>query len=480
MAIKTYTPALSVMLTRLIDQKGGQPASATTPWRGIDLTPYLGTAGVVRTIKDIHAPAGGFSVTFADRLVPEFDDTAYALIEPMDLIEIRASRSPWAFVGQQLPLIMRGFVSSVDRAESISADGTPVRTVTVSGQDSGKLLQVHHVYFETMVLTDQDYLSTFHLQTQLGMDVGPLAVNEFMRQLIENVANKKISQLSVVADAQLKPFVVDASVPDGLVAPQMWLAVDAIDLWALAEMFADRPWNEMFVRDDEDGPHFVFRPAPYKDLTSGAFVLESAGAVDPGGIDLEIADVVAMTVARADTQVANLFVVSPGASTIDSNGQLGIAALQAGIPLDFGYAANKPEIFGTRKMMAGTHLLPQDTSAPINMLSKAQRAAAIGDVTQWYQARTLQLKEMNRDNSQFENVGMIVKGLETLTVGKYLRLHRGDVQSEGYITHVSHNFSPLSVWTTSLHLTRGNGFWSRNQSPASPYIGEGRAGPMTP
>jgi hypothetical protein len=81
---------------------------------------------------------------------PKAQDSLYALIEPMDMIEIRAARRPDKFAGTKLPLIMRGFVSSVRRSESMGEDGTPNRTIMIQGQDSGKLLQMFAIWWEVV------------------------------------------------------------------------------------------------------------------------------------------------------------------------------------------------------------------------------------------------------------------------------------------------------------------------------------------
>lgn len=476
MVIHVDTPAYSVTLTRLVQRSGGgAPTSAAQPWKGIDLTPYLGTAGVIRTVKDINSPAGGFSITFADRVVPQFADSVYALVEPMDYIEIRATRQPQNYVGQPLPLLMAGFVSVIERPESMGGDGSPDRTVTIAGQDFGKLLAINHVYWETMVATDTPYLSTFHLQAALGMDVAALPVSDFVTQLIQKVINPKIQQMSVFANAQIQPFTVNASVPDGQLYPQMWNTMDDFSFWDLIYRFADRPFNEVFSVDTQQGPQLIFRPAPYKDLTSGAFLIP--GASDPGTVQVDIEEIVAMTPSRSDARVANIFVVNPGAAQLDTNASLGMAAIRAGIPVDFSYSANSPELFGVRKMTAGTNLIPANVNGPINKLAVSQQSEALQNQTQWFIQRTAQLKAMNRDNSSLEDVGFVVKGSERFVIGCNLQLTRGDLTSESYVTSVSQSIQPLTTWTTSMHTIRGTGFYTRNQSPVSPYFAENRRGP---
>jgi hypothetical protein len=223
MTIHVDSPQFQVLLTKVIQRTGkGQPSNAATPWKNIDLTPFLGTAGTIRTIKDINQPSGGFTITFADKLMPDFADSVYALVEAQDYVEIRGSRRAQDYVGGTLPIIMTGFVSAVDRAESMGSDGEPTRTVTIQGHDFGKLLSIYYVYWQTFVATDQNFLATYDLQTILGMDTGGQGVSAFMTQLIKKIVNPKIEQMSVFSNTQIKPFSVNATVPDGSVLANMW------------------------------------------------------------------------------------------------------------------------------------------------------------------------------------------------------------------------------------------------------------------
>ena len=79
----------------------------------IDLTTFLNLGSSVRTTKSVREPAGGFSITFADKAQESWGygelETVYGLIEPMDVIEIRM----WGGMGPRpllLPIVMRGVV----------------------------------------------------------------------------------------------------------------------------------------------------------------------------------------------------------------------------------------------------------------------------------------------------------------------------------------------------------------------------------
>ena len=74
--------------------RAGLAHAFTNADASIDLTPYLGVGGSVRTTKGIREPAGTFSLSFPDQMHKTLGDSLYGLIEPMDMIEIRASRHP--------------------------------------------------------------------------------------------------------------------------------------------------------------------------------------------------------------------------------------------------------------------------------------------------------------------------------------------------------------------------------------------------
>lgn len=475
--ITVYEPKIQVILTKLVDRTDGVAFRYSKAHRQYDLTPFLGDAGAVRTMKTIATPAGGFSISFSDRVNKDIQDSVYSLIEPMDMIEIRGARRPELYPTDTLPLLMRGFVSSIRRTEGMGQDGSPQRLVIIQGQDTGKLCLINSVYFQIAMITDNAYLSQFHMQVATGIDVAVLPVSDFMRQIVGKVMNPKIQQMSAFGDQYIQPFTVDASVPDGQVLPQRAANFDNAPIWQLVEMFADRPWNEVFIQDQEDGPHFVFRPAPYKDI-NGQFIMN--GAADPGTVALDIDAVVSLDMTRSDARVANFFWVPPGQGQIDTNLSLNVASLLKGEPLDFQYSNNAPELYGVRKMAVSTALLPNSIQNAPSMLPPDQQHSATGVVLQWYQARARQLKLMNRDNSVFEEGTALVRGDESLVPGKYLRLTRGELVSESYIVSVAHTFTPMGAgWTSTLSLERGTGFLVRNQFVGSPMWAEGRKGPYS-
>src|SRR5690242_8080146 len=99
MVVSVDTPAISVVITRMTNRTASGPSGFAQPFQRVDITPYLGIAGTVTTQKTIGASCGAFSLSFADQMHPEYGDTVYALLEPMDMVEIRGARHPEVYAG---------------------------------------------------------------------------------------------------------------------------------------------------------------------------------------------------------------------------------------------------------------------------------------------------------------------------------------------------------------------------------------------
>lgn len=467
-------PGVQIRLVKLVGVANGVAYRWQTANSEFDITPMLGDAGVVRTTKSLEDPCGGFSISFADKEDPAGLDSLYGLIEPMDMIEIRMAREPWLH-GGQLPLVMRGFVSELRRSETLGGEkGEPKRAVIVTGQDMGKLWQIHQLLPETIYASNSSaYIDTYRLQAATRIEVAYLPVSEFMRQLTEIVMNEKVLQLSAFANAYVPPFRIRATVVEGIVSCSL-VAPFTGPFWKLAELVADRPWNELWIEDTEEGPDVIFRPSPYKDLYGGAMLLP--GAEDPGTIYRDERDIVSWDVKRSDYRVANFFWCPPGSAMLDTSVQANVASKQNADLQSYDYPNSAKDLFGQRKMTAETRLLPNEaTDTPIRFNGQA-RIAEGQKLIDWHLKKAIELKLMNRDNVAFEEVSAVMRGHEDFKVGRYLQTLRGTILSEAYITRVTQIFRPLRLFETALTLERGSGFLQRDAA-ARPYWQEYRDGP---
>lgn len=475
MSIPVYTFELSVMCTKMVDRDNdtGVAARYSGANRLIDLTPFLGDAGVVRTSKGLGACSGAFELSFGDQMDAETQDSLYARIEPMDLIEIRASRNPENYTGADLPLIMRGFVDLVRRSESIGEDGQPRRNVVITGHDFGKLWEIHQVFWELAIVQEKPMLTAFGLQAALGLEVEMVGVAKFIEAFTTKVMNARIAELEAFSRQTVAKFIVDATVDSGQVIPSRLGEIPEANYWSIISSFADRPWNELFIRDEEDGPHLIFREVPYRG-TDGKLIMPTA--TEPGTIETDFIEVVQLDVGRSDARVANFFWTPPGSSSLDTNQFAVAGSLVDGSALDFKHGNNLPQLYGERKMQVQTSLQPTDVTDLPNRKPAGEQKGEAAKYIPWYRQRAMQLQQMNRDNSVLEDGGAAVMGREDYTIGRYWRLIRGDIISEAYMVSVSHTWQPLSTWSTSIRFERGAGFLARLKVSDSPYLAENRAG----
>ena len=64
---KVYRPKVEVKLLKMVQRRGGTAERFTAAEREIDLTPFLGDGGGIRTTKTIYEAAGGFALSFSDQ-----------------------------------------------------------------------------------------------------------------------------------------------------------------------------------------------------------------------------------------------------------------------------------------------------------------------------------------------------------------------------------------------------------------------------
>lgn len=502
MAIQVGSPQIQVLLLKTTGVNFGngganQYRGASGSIDSIDLTPFLGDIGGIHTHKSVEAPCGGFSLTFADKVSSAGADTVYALAEAQDIIEIRMARIPVGTAATP-PLVMRGYISTIRRVEEIRGDGTPYRVVVIQGQDGGKLWQIHSILPEAQLATNlNSMLSSYTLLAVTGILAGLSPVADFVRKFNDQVMTPAINHMSEFAGRAVPTFTPKISVP----SDQGWISASTLQgfsggrYWDVLEYVADRPWNELFVRDQENGPELIFRPVPYRDI-AGALIMP--GAEDPGHVQLDIGEIVKLDTSRGDSRMANFFWVPPGSSQPDTGLMASVAAFsRLGGANEFPLFSTTHDnsalaLYGLRKMEHGTRLLPPDLPEGVaaNLHRPTTKLGAGDTTTSWHLRRAGQLNLLNRDNVVFETTEMVTKGREDLIAGIEIQWTRGQYRdtgllTRGYCTAVQHVFTPLrsgsaSAWTTTLTIERADGFLTRDELSASPYWLEGRRGPYSP
>lgn len=480
--MKTYHPQIRLRLIKTIRRE--DVAVGTTAARryrelpiDIDLLPWLGEGGGVRVSKSIREPAGGFTLSFLDRIDLATLDTLYASIEPMDLIEIRMAHDPseYAKTGT-LPIMMRGFVSSVRREEAMSANGQPSRRVTVQGQDYGKIWQMFQIYYLQNQALGELYLSPFKFLEKFGTQFDTmLPVGGFFADFLAQVLDPYLQGLTWAGNKTI-PGLVSQFTPavsvDGTVSPFTLASFNGGSAWQLlSELLDVGPFNELYVEDTETAVLAVLRPTPFRSV-AGDFVQSGATAET---IRVPRSDVQSIASERSDRDVANYFWATSPHWALIRDGDLRLAAQQG--------SAESMQSFGEQNSSLGRYSLRrlEESTAmgPPGVLSNAgdgdantERSAGALE-TGWLEQRRLTLKAQNKDNVVFESGAIRMRGNERIKPGRYVRLTpSADPRDDGpmyYAVRVDHEFMPFQGYFTTVQYERGTGFIDRAQSPVSPY-----------
>lgn len=480
--IPVYHPTASITLYKTIKRArigAGAPVSQRFQGVGskIDLTPFLGDGSNVTTSKAIGQPAGSFSMFFADKPngTPELGvDSLYGLIEPMDMVEICFTRSvPPA--GGKPTVVMRGFISAVNRVEGVDGEGRPVRGVSVSGQDYGKLWQMLQILLLPGYVIGQDMITAFKLFERFSVGFKTtMSCSEFITEVMEKIVLPYLKRLmpeTSMLPATMKLEVAGIDATTSVTGPQNQEGT----IYSLLQSFLDvGVWNELFIEDRDDAVYCVYRPNPYTDL-SGALIQK--GARDPGSVVVSSDDIVAFNVGRTDANVANYYWVR--GPRFDLNTDLyrkqWAADAQRDTVLLGDYENADEDLYGIRAMFVDSQTGGPAVTTFNSGLPKADLAARDDLQKDWLDERRRVLVEQNKDNVVLESGTSRIKGNEKLRPGMNMVLQRGQFSASYYVTAMRHTFIPYQGFFTDLTLERGRGFIeraSREGGAASPYYAE--------
>lgn len=481
--MRTYEPKIEVRLIKAFPRTeiipGTPVAGRVGDLRSIDLTEFIGDSGYIRTSKSIRQPAGGFTITFPDK--PVFGETIYALIEPMDMIEIRFCHDPFEYSKPneryRPPIVMRGLVSNISRSEVMSG-GKPTRTVTVSGQDSGKILQIFQIFYLNLSVVGDNLLTEFQFFQKYADDQKPKLnrANDFVNNLLKGVVNPYLERFSSKSNgsradaAVIKSWSISSSV-DGVISPWLINQFNNVSLYQLMAKLLDvGPFNELFVEDTQDGVQLVVRPAPFMDATGNPIQ-----GVRPEKIKIDSEDLVSLNANRTDAGTANYFWVTASQWAMYNNGtqkMLASVGTESSF-IKFDYLNSNMAYYGIRKMEVESALLP-DNYLPSDSDKSAQAESNMVKSGNWIEQRRDVLAKINKDNVIFESGTMRLRGNERIKAGMQIELSRGgaNVSSTAYITQVDHEYIPYQGFYTTVVFERGTGFINRSQRPMPCFFDE--------
>lgn len=491
--VRVRHPGISVVLRKNVGRStldGQIPVSKRFDGqrRELDLTPLLGDQGRVVVRKSIREPAGSFSITIPDQIAGD-NDTLYGLVEPMDVVEIRMAGDAFAHPKsggsdgnpQRLPIMMRGLVSRVERSQAVDMDGRPHRAVTITGQDYGKIWQILQVFLSPFIAPEANLITSLPFFAQFGAAINTMHAEEFVKEVFAKVVNPFIDTMKKASgDRATSPLLniqPDMQVADGVVSPFGIGGWQGGTIYALLQEHCDiGPWNELYIEDREDGPFVVYRPNPFIAANRKDWIMPVT--VAPAFVNITREDVVSMSVARSDENVANYFWVDAPRFALNFGETVRSFAYMAK-PEDV-YVTNHgnvdPTLYGNRRMWAQTQ---QGGRGEVNngngTPDGAQRTLGEADCIAWMARRREQLVRANLDNVVFETGSMAIRGNEAVKAGAYVRLENGGMFSDHYVTSVTHDYLPFQRYLTQVEFERGTGFIDRVQREGgrqSPYWAE--------
>jgi hypothetical protein len=472
----------------------------------IDVTARLGEGSVVHVHKSVRGDGGAFSIDFADEFMSVANDTLYALIEPMDMFEIRFAGDAYKYAGatgQQLPIQMRGFVSKVTRSQSMSPDGKPRRTVHVEGHDYHKILQLIQIFNIPGTPDVANLISSFPLFSKYGPDFNVKKSTAFVQAVFDLVVNPYIAGIQAAgatSGAALAEVATDIQVPDALVSVQLG-AFNGGNLQELLREYLDiGPFNEFFIEDRDAGPwgpalpYAVYRPAPFlgagshsslqpiQDSVTTGVTTDSPLSPSANVVQIDTSSIISISSERADEGVANYYWVDAPRFNMnydDLTRQYAAYETQEGVAPYFiqNYQNVNPALYGLRKMETATQQgSPAESDSGNGTPAGAGRFANQGSFLGWIDDRRNLLIAMNQDNVVFESGDMRLMGHEKIRAGVYVQINYGpQLQSLHYAHTVTQVFEPFGNYFTEVEYDRGTNFIDRvtaSKSGASPYYAE--------
>ncbi|SEI80454.1 hypothetical protein [Paraburkholderia diazotrophica] len=465
----------------------GQPAvgshKAFTVNQAIDLTPFLGEFGSMSVTKSVRDPAGSFSIVLADKpyLKNGVFESIYACVEPMDFIEVRMRHSNpvGAANPSQPPILMRGFVSEVEREQITGEDGKPHRTVSISGNDYGKLMQMLQIMYTQGYVIGENILSAFKLFERFNVGfVTAMKAADFVQQTVSAVVDPFLQSLMPANSPNPATIKFDISVANGVVdiggvQNQQGTIHNLLTYFGDVGLF-----NELFLEDREDGVYCVYRPNPAKDML-GHPIQDDAPNLMP--IDVSGEDVISLKVARSDAGTANFFWIrAPKFELVSDIFRTQFAAVslqqaeEASVNLTR-YPNCAERFYGMRGSFAETQQGGNDVTTFNSGQPKTVQNVRDASMANWITNRREILAAQNRDNALLEAGTARIRANEQIRAGCYVRIVQGAFSSVFYVPKVVVDYVPFVGLFQTLTLERGTGYVQRmnaGSGAASPYLAE--------
>jgi hypothetical protein len=383
----------------------------------------------ITTTREIGADAPTFTV----ELTRKKDWNQW--VASNDLIVIKMQRPPEA-----LQTVMFGLVDDSRDTVSVTPDGTPARSVTITGRGISKAL----INFDVSIVPEAEFqITATGWVESTGVTLSGKKPSEIIKAAWDIICAKHINY---TWDNGKKLFdyatyrVVDR--PNMTMLDNSAVANWQGSIWAFFREIAEDPFYELYEEVENGVPVIIARATPFNESDWKA--LPSFTITDQHVQNEELG--------RSDVETYTIF--SVGAKTLfapnDVYKTFGV------LPYWYKPYADK---YGNRRLhveSAYTAVANSDITADQSTIMRSM----MKDLYNW-----------NIKNNSMVNGNLIVQGEAGYKVGcrlNYASLE-GDVDREYYITSVSHLFENFGAYVTQLGVTRGIESTERFTAPVDKY-----------
>lgn len=361
------------------------------------------------------------------QIITTFRQPLDALISSNDVILIELDAGD----GSGMQAVMLGLVDRVARFQTGTNNGQPHRQYKISGRDMGKLL------------ADID----------LGWDISGLKARMNFNSMADASVNRIILQSGTAAQLIQRLFEVFQTQTKGAYYPRYITAdwIDTDDTWILYDPYlavirdtpawdamkrvANEPWNRLFTETDAAGRfHLGLERQPITDK----------GKLNPRQFfTIDALDIVAEDLGKSDDVRVNLLAHWPVSYKTVANRQLDIILSNTGLTK---FSEASAVANGIHPHVIETQFVPKNFYLDNDPVGQGSDEAI---------ARTEIYWNWYRQNHEYESGSITVHGWPEVRNGNGLLNEATNM--EYLIEQVQHSYSvwPQPVFTTTLHLTRG-------------------------
>lgn len=459
----------------------------------LDISDYVLGGQITRTLSN---PVGSWTVNLRPLLGQNDNRIKRLDIGLNNLAELRLDRSTEG----KPQLVMRGFVDAEEFSEkpSQSNDGSPGRTYTLSGSDTGKMLERRQIFIPNDIsaasihqfLSKQSPIGVLSEISQMEVTdmrginssfVMPISkwVNFFIQKVYKTEYERVVN---MTRNSGQKIFTMSTQVDVPMIASQLERFHVSLaplmnnqngSMWNFIEYYCKKPFIETFIEDNEDSTIFNVRWSPHKKevMRDGnrrhEYPMQSNGLRwfnrDVERFGIYTSAILERRMRRQESDRYTYFntILHPFLSSSGINIPVGGGDQPYNNPY---YDTAGFDQFGYRPMVSEVPWLPLvdyalDTSNPRYGLEVANTLA---DLTQW-------LVDSFTYTDQLYQGFITLIGNTDITVGS--ELHIKDTDEEYYVESVEHIWQvwPAPQFITRLGVTRGtiNEYLTADNSAAS-------------